>query len=97
MELISTLAVTGRRSWPARGGGQDLRAEGQVIGDDVDHFVVVEVGRPDLALGEFLLLALFLGLFLGGLFLGVFGDVLGSELRLVERDRVPGLALDDIS
>ena len=86
--------VTGRRSWLVRERRRGPWSRGQVVGDDVDHFVVVEVRGPDLAFVVFLLLALFLGLLVGGLFLGVFGDVLGPELRLVERDRVPGLAFD---
>ena len=67
--LVNHLGTFGR-------GGENLGPERQVIGDDMDHLVVVEIGGPDFALGEFLLLAFFLGLFFGGFFLGIFGNVL---------------------
>ena len=76
--------------------GQDLGAERQVVADDVDDLVVVEIRGPHLAFGVLLLLELLLGLLLGGLFLGIFRNVFGPELRLVERDRMPGLALDEL-
>src|SRR5690242_463595 len=40
---------------PLLGGGQDLRAEAEIVGDDPHNLVIVEVVRPDLALDELLL------------------------------------------
>src|SRR5690349_7200096 len=80
---------------PDRGGSEGLRAQGQVVGDDVDDLVVIEVGLPGQMLLVLLpgLLRLRLRVFL---LVGIIvGDEVGAELLLVEGDRVPGLALDE--
>src|SRR3954454_14522040 len=90
-----------RRSLIRRGldgvGRQVFRAQREVVADDPEDLVVVEVGRPDLALGVLLLLLFLLGLLLlGGFLVVVVGEVLGLELGLVERDRVTGLAVEEL-
>src|SRR4051794_34480265 len=79
-------------------GGEDLRAEAQVVGHDPDDLVVVEVGLPGGVLGELLAGLVLLGGLLVGVLLLVLVVVergLVAELLLVQRDGVPRLAVGD--
>src|SRR5208337_1048026 len=73
-------------------------AEGQVVADDPDDLIVVEVRRPHFPLDELLLFLILLGLFFVGVLWVVVlvGCVLGLELGLIERDRMAGLAVDEL-
>ena len=73
--------------------GQHLRAEREVIGDDLHDLVVVVIGPQTMCSWNFFF-PLVLGLVFVRVLVGVVGDVFGAELRLVERDGVLFLALD---
>ena len=89
-----TLRLMGIRGGPDRGLGDDLGAEGQVVGDDTDDLVVVVVRLPGRPLLELLLLVE-LGLLVVLGFV-IVGDELGLELLLVQGDLVLGLALGEL-
>src|SRR5512135_2307702 len=72
------------------GRGQDLGAQGQVVGDDPEDLVVVIIRLPNNVL---VVLLLPLVLAVVQLAQVLVGDELGLEPRLVERDGMPLLAV----